>query len=128
VRGEEGLDPEPADLEGARRGVGLGPLAAAEVGAAGGEGALGEVDGRAVPPRENTHPAGVVAVVVRDQDGVDLRGAGARLLEPRLQVAGAEAGVHQDARAPFAVDGFHQHRVARATAAEAAHPHRARFS
>jgi hypothetical protein len=128
VGGEEGLDPEAADLEGTRDRVGLRALVAAEEVAAGGEGALGEVDRGSVPAGEHAHPAGVVAVVVRDQDRVELGGSDARHAEPGLEVAGAEPGVHQHASPLLPVVGLHQHGVSRASAAEAAHPHRFGFS
>ena len=124
VRGEEGLDPEAAHLEGTGDRVGPRALVAPEEVAARREGALREVDRGAVAAREHAHAARVVAVIVCDQNGVKLGRRDAGHPEPALEIAGAESGVHQDAGS----GRLHQHRVARASAAEAAHLHRARFS
>jgi hypothetical protein len=81
-----------------------------------------EEEGRAEGAGERLDVGEVVAVVVRDDDGVDAPGEeiGAEIAQAGREDARAEAGVDDDASA---VVGLEEHGVARRAAAEDEHAH-----
>jgi hypothetical protein len=78
------------------------------------QGAVGEIDRDAVGRGEVKRAAGVVAVLVRDQDAGEVRRREAEAREALLRVAQVEAAVDQQARAA----GFGDQAVAAAAAGE----------
>src|ERR671924_1641573 len=78
-----------------------------------------QIERDAEPSRENTHAARVVTVVVRDDDAGDRDGIDTDSVQPRIQVAAAEAGIDEHARAV----GLDERRVAGTAAAEDGYTH-----
>src|SRR5690606_8088952 len=80
--------------------------------------AVRNVDGGAVRGGEVEDAAGMVAVLVRHEDGIDLPRLEAQPGEAPLRVAQLHAAVDEDARGARALARFGEQRVAPASAAE----------
>ncbi len=119
-----GQDPQIADAEGI---VGTAETDGGPVGAA--QRCRGAIRAVAGPDRntvfggERIGAADMVAMLVRDENGVEGRRRAAQAFKPAHGLADAESAIEQDTRARRSIGGFDEQRIALAAAAETGESH-----
>src|SRR5690606_38569304 len=120
----EGLRPQGTEGDGSRAAVVAYSFRSVEERRAGDTGPLAEIDRGAPASRTHAHPLGVIRMLVRDEDRVDLVRAAIDRGEAPFEIAPAEPGVDEKACA----GRLDQDRVPRAPASEDGDLHSERAS